>query len=887
MDKNKNVDSQNNKVVTVVDLREKLKSRLDKSAKSEAAEPAAQTNELKQKNAIPHPVESDELAVSYQTDVNNELDIEELMKKYLPEADLKYAHPMDIAITDEEPDETISASDSKIEKTVPKKIQTEPINDTAYTGFDKNAEDINCRKHQIDNASEYYLDGKVSDEYVGNENIYETLDENQKFDEHEQIEKITENEIFNLKNRHGPVRRIHEAIDQTEDKITNETEKLQPVQREQLDLLSDKKQTDLKEHSGVVPDTTSAGNEIDETDVKLMMAFGMDDELEKTVGFDRINEVEEKLDRKKIDFDEVERIKSKEKKEIEFIDFSQVKEIVKKYKTGYSSLLLRIMIGIIVTAIAFLYENITVFGGSLPPAMDILVYPVVHIMIDLQLLLIGSALVYRQVINGTVALFKFKTIPESITAVILSISILYQIAVCFFPSESGFRMYSFPVLLCVLSTLIFEFLNLKREIFSFNIVASKRPKFTFVKSSNEDANLETEAFGQLLPENSNILKINKTMFVNSFMKRMHGSATHNVFFGTTVIILLMVSLIFFVMGYVYSGDIYASVSLAYITLLISMPFSAFITFSYPFFKASKEAYAVDSAILGESSLAEYSGVNAISFDDKDVFPSYGVKVKSVKVFGENRIDVIIYNAASLFLKTGGPLADVFDIATRDLGHSENVDIIKVDTNGIEAVIEGSHIFIGKAHFIKSKGFYLKTDPNENESDITGENSVMFMTLNNELAAKMYVQYVIDPDFEYVIKQLSKIGICVGIKTFDPNIDDQMLSTKIKISKYPVKILKCKSTADVNELYERIESGIVSKNSAKALLQTLSLCDKVINVIKNNMIVKIFSIVISVILAVIIMILGMSTSIVSLFIALYQIFWMVPMIIISRIFIRKI
>jgi hypothetical protein len=505
-------------------------------------------------------------------------------------------------------------------------------------------------------------------------------------------------------------------------------------------------------------------------------------------------------------------------------------------------------------------------------------------MIDLQLLLIGAALIYKQLIEGTSALFAFKPIPESVTAILMIISVLYQVAACFTGIGIRLHIYNFPVLLCVLLTLIYEFFNLKREIFSFNIVASKRLKYVVVKMQDDEAKLETEAFRQVLPESPQIFKINKTMFTDGFYARTRENVRNKIFLSVIIPALVIAALVFFGFGYVLTGKIYPSVSLAYITLLISMPFSVFITYSYPLYKASKEAYGVDSAIIGEESLYEYSGANAISFDDREVFPSYGVKVKSVKVYGENRIDYIIYNAASLFLKTGGPLADVFDVATRDLGHSDNIELINVDSNGIEAVIDGTHIFMGKASFIRNKGFNPKEDENENDAAV--ENSIMYMTLNNELAAKMYIQYVIDPDFEFVLKQLHKIGMCVGIKTFDPNIDDQMLSTKIKISKYPVKVLKCRSTTDVSDVSERTNSGIVSKNSAKTLLQTLSLCDKVINVTKNNIIVKIFSVVISLILSGMIFILGKSTSIPSVYIALYQIFWMIPMIIITHVCIGR-
>ena len=42
-------------------------------------------------------------------------------------------------------------------------------------------------------------------------------------------------------------------------------------------------------------------------------------------------------------------------------------------------------------------------------------------------------------------------------------------------------LFNFAVAVSIIFTLIFEFLNTKREIFAFNVVASKRPKHIVAK----------------------------------------------------------------------------------------------------------------------------------------------------------------------------------------------------------------------------------------------------------------------------------------------------------------------------------------------------------------------------------------------------------------------
>ena len=624
-------------------------------------------------------------------------------------------------------------------------------------------------------------------------------------------------------------------------------------------------------------------DEIDATDVKLMMAFGMEEELEQTVGFDKITEVEKEID--ETDYEETPEPKNKkaEEKIVEYTSASQTEEFVRAYKGKYSGILIRLVICAVLFIVTFLYENIKLFGGALPAALNPEIFTFIHIMVNLQLLVISAALIGKQLISGIKGLFSLKPTPDSITAVLMLFSLIYMGAALFIGSGT-LKMYTFPVVFCVFMTLLGNFYSMRREIYSFNIIASKRPKYMMTEVGEEEAKQETEMLGEYLPQNPHIFRIERAAFVDGFVARTKSPVKGKMPVSVIIPLVLVISVVFFAIELIGGGTLFSAVTMGYISLLVCTPLTVFLTYSYPFYKASKEAYGVESAIIDENSLEEYSAANAVSFEDREVFPSYGVKVKSIKIYGNNRIDHIIYNAASLFMKLGGPLADVFEIATRDLGHSDDVHIVDVAANGIEAAIEGSHIYIGKAPYIKANGFHLPRESSEAED--AGEVSVMYMVLNGQLAAKMNVEYIIDPDFEPLLAQLRKSGVCVGIKTFDPNIDDQMLSTRIKISKYPVKVIKLRSVDSYNELKPSVNSGIVSKNSAKALLQTMSLCGSVINAVKSSVILKMFSVFVSLILSAVVLMLGLLPSLMSLYIVLYQIFWLVPAFLIIGVCIRK-
>lgn len=921
------------------------KSNAEKDLSTDRLKQRVQAGLERQKDAVqtvreeaqPRVKQEEEKDYSLKKDENpyEQMSIDELAGQFLSEEDMKY-----LSIAEDTPNEGGQISENGEQASATEALSSDKDapdgQNTKQTGVDTemseavNADNGDGSQANPENISDEDDDGNIPAYFAANEalddedegGIKNIIDEDEDGDmgEIKQLVNIEnrssdkkkkkkkpqkepkesfEGELLEYEDESGQQRQLEQLSGdvQSSGQLKRGGEKLDIKKRMKGEGESGEKKNKIAAPGGkteVKPDEKAYDDAaVDDTDLKLMMAFGMDDELEKTASVDKITQINEAIGHDEIDEKGAKKVKKEtplpefNKKREEYTSIGQINGIFSDFKHEYNILLMRMLGALVLLIISFFYENIGIFGGSLPAAVDMAIFPVVHVMLDIQMIALACALIPRQIINGTVQMFKLKPIPESLTALIVMLSLLYELPACFAKTGSTLKMYGFTVIFCIFLNLLYEFFNLKREILNFNIVASKRVKYAISQIDDEEAKLEKAAFSDTLPENPELFSICKTSFIDGFFAKQGNGSKNRRLFNILVPLTLGIFLIFFVAGLIYTKQFYSAMSQGYVSALFTMPFSVFITYSYPFFHAENEAYSVDSTIIGEESLEKYSKANVISFEDKDVFPSYGVKVKHVTAYGENRFDYIIYNAASVFITIGGPLSDVFEVVTRDLGHSDDVEIVHVENNGIEAIVDGAHIYLGKAPYIRSNGFQLPRDSNSTDEESSGEICVMYMTLGDELAAKMYVQYVIDPDFEPLLKQLYKTGVCVGIKTFDPNINDQMLSTRIRISKYPVKIIKVESKRDKPEVEPHIDSGIVSKSSAKSLLQTLSLCERVTNATKNALIVKIFSIAVSIIVAVLIMIFGSSTGVHSFYLALYQLFWIVPIILLTKISIGKI
>lgn len=621
----------------------------------------------------------------------------------------------------------------------------------------------------------------------------------------------------------------------------------------------------------------------DETDANLMLAFGMEDELEKAMGKENADRLRSDME-KSIPEDQIKKKKVREEKpgELrEFITPAEAKGIFENYKTAFGKNALSLFAMAAVVIVLFFYENIITLGGHLPDALNPVYYPVVNVMVGLQFLFIGAGIAYRSLIKGIRGLIDRKPVPESFMPLILLVSVIFAVCVCFFGPDVTPVTFNFPASLCLLFAVLNERMDLRREIMSFNIISSKRTKFALEKLELGDAELETKAFDKFLPKQPAVFKINKTGFIDGYFRRTKAYPSTKLVLKAFIPASAAIAAASLVMGAILLRDWQSAVMLAYTAFFFSLPATVFIAFGLPAFRASKLAFAENSAFVGESALDEYTTAGSISFDDREVFPTAGVKLRSVKVFGSGRIDTVIYNVASIYSVLGGPLSDVLNVATADLGRSEDTEILSVDNEGVEALVDGKHLYAGKADYLRKNGYVPVSDPDDEEIVSGGEISIMYLVCDDEVIAKLYIRYRIDPGFEVTVKRLYKSGICVGIKTVDPNINDEMLSTKIKLAKYPVRVLKYSDISGSRRGSDRTDSGIVSKKSAKALLSVFTLCDRIKHVTKTNIAVDIITMITGLAVCIATAVIGSVVSVPSLYVALFQFFWLIPVYLMSK------
>ncbi len=634
-----------------------------------------------------------------------------------------------------------------------------------------------------------------------------------------------------------------------------------------------------------IPGESSTGP-MGSTDMNLRIAFGLEEDEDDDR--DRVRKFGDQIE------SDVRKSRPVKLSCPEFTDPVQAKGIAAAYKRSARFYNLRLAAAAVLSFVLLIYENIpaisTLFTGrakQLSGAFDPAVFPVVYTMVSLQILFIVCAVGFRELKAGVRAIFVGAPDALSLTVFPVLACTVHSI-VTSFAAASRFEpvLFNSAAALAVTLAIFSARLNNKREMMTFFVAGSKREKYAMCRLSEEELLEQGVSFYGDEDETGDFMKIEKIRFVDSFFGRTQApDGTRRVFIISVIGIAFVLALLSASYHFAKSGRANEALTLGILIAVTLIPMSAYITYSYPFYRAAKAAKSVDSAIIGDVSLDEYAGASVVAFDDTNLFPSVGVKVQNIRIYNNARIDRVLYYAASAFSRAGGPLDDIFEIATMDMSKSDSVEILDAARGFLSTKIDGVSIVFGSYEELRKRGADIDEEYAVDDVDLSDEMSIMYMLREGKLVSKLYIKYDLDTDIEPILKQFNDSGIYMCIRTYDPNINEEMIASKVEMRDPPVKVVRFREEGEVGAVEERADSGIVTTGSPKALLQLIPYCDNTSRTKRDCMALGIVSSVISAIIVLLIFVSGGISKVNSLLAAVYQLAWLLPAFLISKIFIR--
>nr|MBQ5811691.1 hypothetical protein [Clostridia bacterium] len=559
----------------------------------------------------------------------------------------------------------------------------------------------------------------------------------------------------------------------------------------------------------------------------------------------------------------------------EFTYQRQKEDIALDYKRARRSSVIKLILTALSAIALFLVECLPSLGVTMPNAFNPDYYPVVYAMTAMQFAWIACALCYKEIANGFLAMRVFKITSGGVLGLFLVFGTACDIVNC----TMGMRgaTYNFAIAFAALLVRAFEYMDIRREMASFEIASSAQSQKRVVLPAEQGQVNKILGLEDYCGEDSQVLRTEKCSFVENYFarteKRSESESVSNKYLVPVIFAAAIATAV--VCG--LSGGFDAVLTAFNSSIAVALPMLILLSAAYPLYKAAMKLSHIESAIIGETAVEEYSGTTMICFDDADAFPSYGVTLENLRIYGKGDIETIIEQMDAVFSKLGGPLRSVFALMISECPKPYRVKIDGVYDNGIKATVDGKTLYIGSAEYIAKNGFVVTDRTNE----IGGKTfSTMYLAEDGALRAKFFIRYTLDGSFETIIKKLARRGIASVILTGDSNINDELLAQFIDVSKLPVKVVR-RSVDDSPLRSDRADSGIVSAGSVKDLVSTVTMCDKLAGVIGTMRAVRIASAIMCALIVLAIALLNMSSVVSSLYVLIYHLFWLVPAWIVTK------
>lgn len=559
---------------------------------------------------------------------------------------------------------------------------------------------------------------------------------------------------------------------------------------------------------------------------------------------------------------------------------SEKKKVAAEYRKGLRLRALRLLALLLLGALVLVWELAGLVGVSLPALLDRSAFPVSSGWLGVQVMVFAALLV-----SGTFRAFRrekgerSQPTPELIFFALLLVHTAYLLIRIVAFSGHTMTTFCFPVMLSAIYCELYHYYEWKREYRTFRIAFSSKFKYTLHEAKEQSAKSEREALADCMPEDTRFFMVEQIKNVESFHKLFHAHGPVKRPIKLILPAAGFIALFFGVLVLASSKSIETAMTLTMGVFAMTMPISLLYVFYAPMASLSDMAYNQHSAVVGEGAMEEYTPPAAVVFTDADLFAPEDIQLVGVKVYENADLSKVLGYASAIFCETGGALGEMFASIVEATGYTADMDFITVDDDGVRAAVNGELVLVGNLEYMKHEGITVPYDSRNFDS----ENCIMYLAIGRRLAAKMEIAYELDREFESIAKNIFRSGMCVAIKTFDPNISRSMLAEHIHWGgDMPLKIVRGKDKNDRIALKESAAGWIVSANR-RGLFETVKFCGATRHLMQTGVVLAALSMLVSIPVVWLVLQFGSAAHINAITAAIYQAVWLLPAISVTKLF----
>ncbi len=562
---------------------------------------------------------------------------------------------------------------------------------------------------------------------------------------------------------------------------------------------------------------------------------------------------------------------------VEYTAFSQRDSFKDKFLDTIMSVKVRLFASIAIMIVAFLIENLFLFGVSVPSLVGMFGINSALAILDIQVVVALFLLALPEIISAFHRMLLGRATPEIFVPVSFIFLIIYYILIIFY-SPAKYPLFGLVFAIFTISAILASLFKKSADFSNFKTVSRNSSKKIVDRKLTRTLPEESFAVdGRTEIYKSKTARVFRAAFIADFFKRS-GKCSEN---SSNVMLVLVstfgVSFVAGVVAFFVSNGLISAIETFITVFMLGIPTFTVLTHKLPYYHSSVEAMYENSAVIGESTLYDYSGVDVITFQDTEVFGAEDINLQRIMLYGKNEnLPKAMQQMTALFTVVGGPLENMFAASIEQ--YTAYATNVAIEDDGVFGEVLGNEVRAGSYEYMRRHGIAVP-DAQQKENPYNSV-KVMYAAENGEVYAKFYIRYSLSEEFAALLPMMGDEGIVPLIYTRDPNVNGDLLRM-LTAGTDMIRVLKKYNLPLGDEkVYHRVSAGLVTMGDKNNIVNMILMSKKYVRFQSRMTVTEVTAMIVGCVLALLIS-LGNMFAVPSAILALWQAAWCVVLFFMSK------
>lgn len=445
------------------------------------------------------------------------------------------------------------------------------------------------------------------------------------------------------------------------------------------------------------------------------------------------------------------------------------------------------------------------------------------------ILLVGCIVLGINTVNsGIINAFKRKCDLRSAVAAASLAAVVQNI--CVFVSGIVLDRRSFVVSACAAAVFAFneygEYLRHSRTCDAFNFCTGKNKNNLYSIQEIENKGEKAEIGRNLHMKSPDVRYSCRAKFPARLIEQCESNVSTDKLQNTLLPVAIACSVVCGLLGGIVAKDFLSGVTAWAGAMCVCVPSFGAAAIQLPMRWANKRLNKTGGLITGQDAIENYSKTNAVVLDSADLFDRSNCVMHGFKHFNRVRVDDIMLYSAAMVVRSGGPLSEVFDqvVSKRDL-LPEVSSFSYEDRMGISGWINSQKVIMGNRDMMRHHNLEIGDEIDEEKYTHDGR-KVIYLAIDNSLAAMLVVSYAPNKKLIPFIKRLGDDGVSILLRNNDSNITVDMINETFGMKFNNISLINNAASRLYKKYRSRVresaKSGIIHDGKALSLMRSFTM-----------------------------------------------------------------